>query len=88
VIISVDAEQLAGRVFAEAQRHPARSPERRAAAHLWSALITSPSIALAKRAVRTFGGEQTQTAALALLGRLVAELANGVGQSATEGATP
>lgn len=74
MIVTVDAEQLAAAVFAEAQRHPARTPERRAACHLWSALITSATIDAARRAVRTFGTKETQTAALELLGRLAAEL--------------
>lgn len=70
MIVAVDAEQLAAEVFAEAQRHPARSPERRAAAHLWASLITSPTIDAARRAIRTFGSEQTQRDALEVLGRL------------------
>lgn len=74
MIVSVDADELAAAVMAEAQRHPARSPERRAASHLWAALITSPSIAAARRAIATFGDETTQSDAAELLGRLAAEL--------------
>lgn len=64
MIISVDAEQLAAAVFPEGQRHLERSPQRRAAAHAWVGLITSPGITAARHAVRTFGIEETQTAAL------------------------
>jgi hypothetical protein len=38
MIVAVDLEQLAELAFAGAGRHPARSPERRAAGHLWIAL--------------------------------------------------
>jgi hypothetical protein len=75
VIITVDAEQLAATVFAEAERHPARSPERRAAAHLWVSLITSAGISAARNAVKTFGEPEAQAAALELLGRLTREQA-------------
>lgn len=68
----MDAEQLAAIVFAEAQRHKPRIPERRAAGHLWAALITSPTTDAARRAVATFGTEQTQAGALELLGRIAA----------------
>ena len=78
VIVSVDAEQLAAAVLAEGQRHPPRSAERRAASHLWSALITSPSIAAARNAITTFGEPATQSDAEQLLGRLAAELAKDV----------
>lgn len=64
------ADQLAAAVLAEAQRHPPRSPERRAAAHLWASLITSPAVSAARSAVATFGTAETQAAALELLGRL------------------
>lgn len=74
MIISVDAEQLATAVLAEGRRHPPRSAERRAASHLWSALITSPSIAAARNAITTFGDDETQAAAAALLGCLAAEV--------------
>lgn len=69
------ADQLAAAVLAEAQRHPVRSPERRAAAHAWAALITSPTISAARSAIATFGTPQTQAAALELLRRLAARRA-------------
>lgn len=72
MIVSVDAEQLAAEVFAEGQRHPARSPERRAAAHAWASLITSSTVTAARSAIATFGDELTQRAALELLHRLTA----------------
>ena len=75
MIVSVDAEQLADAVLAEGRRHPPRSAERRAASHLWSALITSPTIAAARTAIRTFGDNRIQADALELLGRLVREAA-------------
>lgn len=75
MIISVDAEHLAAELFAEAKRHPARSRERRAAAHAWSALVTSPSIAAAQRAIRTFGDQQTQSDAAGVLHRVAASQA-------------
>ena len=80
MIVSIDADRLAAAVLAEGQRHPVRSAERRAASHLWASLITSTSITAARTAITTFGDEQTQAAAAALLGRLAAELAT------TEGA--
>lgn len=71
MIADAAVDQLAAVVFAEAEQHPARTPERRAASHLWAALITSPTIAAAGRAVATFGDEETQHAAAGLLGRLI-----------------
>ena len=70
MIVSVDAEQLAATVFAEAQRHKPRTSGRRAACHLWAALITSPTVDAARRAITTFGAAQTQAAALELLDRI------------------
>lgn len=75
MLISIDAEALAAAVLAEGQRHPARSPQRRAASHVWACLVTSPSITAARTAITSFGDEQTQADAAALLGRLAAELA-------------
>lgn len=77
MIIAIDADQFAAEVFAEAQRHPARSPERRAAAHAWAALITSSTVTAAQRAIKTFGAEQTQRDALELLGRLAITITTG-----------
>jgi hypothetical protein len=65
------ADQLASAVLAEGQRHRARSPERRAAAHLWASLITSPNVTVARSAIGTFGADHVQAASLELLDRLV-----------------
>jgi hypothetical protein len=64
------ADQLAAAVLAEGRRRPVRSPERRAASHLWASLITSPTVSAARSAIATFGDPETQAAALELLGRL------------------
>lgn len=77
---SVDLEQLAELACLEAESHPPRTPGRRAAAHLHTAL-TEPrakTVASARSAIATFGDEPTQHAALELLGRL-AVTANGAG---------
>jgi hypothetical protein len=76
VIVAVDLEQLADAAFAEAERWPPRSPERRAASHLAIALTVPPAktVAGARTAIATFGDERTQTQALNLLGRLAAQL--------------
>ena len=68
--MTTTADPLAAAVLAEARRHPVRSPERRAAAHLWASLITSPTVSAARSALATFGAVETQAAALELLGRI------------------
>ena len=78
MIVSVDAELLTAAVLAEGQRHAPKTPERRAASHLWACLITSASVTAARTAITSFGDEQTQADAAALLGRLAAELAKDV----------
>jgi hypothetical protein len=77
VIVTVDLEQLADLTRAEAGRHPARTPERRAAAHLWAALVTTNSAEAARRAIGTFGTGDVQAAAAALLGRLATKAGRG-----------
>ena len=74
MIVTVDA------AMREAERHPPRSPERRAACHLWSSLITSATIAAAQRAITSFGDDHVQAAALDLLGRLATEHRHAVTQ--------
>lgn len=76
---TVAVDRLADLAFAEAERHLARTSERRAACHLWTSLITSPTLDAARRAVATFGDPRTQQAAAELLGRITTEL------TATEG---
>lgn len=75
MIIDVDLGQLDELARAEAERHPARSPERRAASHLWVALTVpaAKSLASARTAIASFGDESTQADALALLHRLAAQ---------------
>jgi hypothetical protein len=75
VIVAVDLEQLAELAFAEAQRHPARSAERRAAGHLWIALTipAAGSLDAARRAIASFGTPRNQAAALELLHKLAAQ---------------
>jgi hypothetical protein len=53
-----------------ADEHPARSPERRAAAACWAVLCTTPTVDAARKALADFGSERTQTDAADLLGRL------------------
>lgn len=73
MIVSVTVDELAAAVFAEAEAHSPRTPERRAACHAWSALITSPTVPAAVRAIETFGDPGTQEAARAVLYRLAGE---------------
>lgn len=77
MIVAVDLAALTEQVRAEAKRHPARSPERRAAGHLWIALANPPATSLdaARRAVASFGTPHSQAGALALLHRLAATAA-------------
>jgi len=77
VIISVDFATLAELTRQEAERHPQRSPARRAASHLWVALTVPPAETAdtARRAIASFGDERTQSDAVALLHRLAAEAA-------------
>ena len=72
MIVAVDVGQLADLALAEAERHPARSHERRAASHLWVALTvpSAKSIVSARNAIASFGDERTQAAALQLLHQL------------------
>ena len=76
MIVAVDLEQLAELAFAEVQRHPARSADRRAAGHLWIALTIPPagSLDAARRAIASFGPPHNQAAALELLHRLATRL--------------
>jgi hypothetical protein len=78
-LAAVDLEQLAGLARLEAGHHPARSPERRAASHLYFAMTEPParSAAALRRAVESFGTPATQAAALELLHRLAAERTSG-----------
>jgi hypothetical protein len=64
---------LADRVRVIASAAPIRSPERRAAASLWVALITTKTTDAAVRALPTFTTPETRAAAVALLGQLERE---------------
>lgn len=72
MIITVDVDQLAELARIEAERYPARSPERRAAAALWTALITTKTVGAARSALAGFAAPDVRAAALDLLGRLCA----------------
>jgi hypothetical protein len=61
---------IAERVRAIAKAAPARSPERRAAAALHTALITTKTPEAALRALQTFTDPETRAAAVALYGQL------------------
>lgn len=58
------------KVRAIARTAPVRSPERRAAAALHTALITTKTPEAAVRALRTFADPETSADAVALLGQL------------------
>ncbi len=64
---------LADRARQLAEQHPARTPERRAAAALYVALTTTKTTDAARRALGTFGDLATRAAAAALLGQLEQE---------------
>ncbi len=66
---------LAERVRAVAEAAPPRTPERRAAAALHSALITTKTTEAAVKALRGFTDTETRAAAVALLGQLEREAA-------------
>lgn len=73
MIVTIDAERIVADVLAEVRRHAPRSPQRRIACHLWSALVTSRTVDAARVAITTFGEPATQEAAAGLLGRLITE---------------
>ena len=72
MIIDADVERLAELARLEAERHPGRTPGRRAAAALWVALITTRSADAAIRALPGFTTVETGHAAVRLLHRLAA----------------
>jgi len=77
VVLPADANQLlADRARVELCRHLPRTPGRAAAAQLHIALATTKTIDGARKAIRGFGTEQTQDAALCLLHRLAVALAD------------
>lgn len=73
MIANAASRQLAELAQAEACRHEPRTPQRRAAAALWTALVTTDSVDGARRALRDFAAPEVQAAATALLYRLAAQ---------------
>jgi hypothetical protein len=63
---------LAERALQIVESHPPRTPERRTAAAVHVALITTRTAGAAHRALGTFGDPQDQAGARRLLGELVA----------------
>jgi hypothetical protein len=61
---------LAERAARIVRQHPHRSPERRAAAMAWAALMTTKTADAARRALGTFGDADTRAAASQLLDEL------------------
>jgi hypothetical protein len=64
---------LAERAARAAGQHPHRTPERRAAAMVYAAAMTTRTADAARRALATFGDPSARAAAAALLGRLEQE---------------
>jgi hypothetical protein len=60
VIVIIDLERLAAAAYAEAVRHPPRTPQRRAAAALWVSLITTSSVDGARSALAGFAAAGVQ----------------------------
>ena len=75
MIVSVDVAALTELARLEVERHPPRTPGRRAAAVLWDALADTGSIGAARHALAGFAAPDVEAAALELLGRLAAEAA-------------
>lgn len=68
--VTITSDQLAALAHDEAMRHASRTPERRAASALWTALITTSSVDSAKRALGGFVPGDVEQAAIRLLHRL------------------
>ena len=64
---------LAARARQAAEQHPARTPERRAAAACWVVLSGTKSLDSARRALLIFGSARTQADAAGLLDRLASQ---------------
>jgi hypothetical protein len=75
-ISAADAATLAELARLEAEQHAPRTPERRAAAALWTAFITTRTIDGARAALPGFAAPDVQADALELLHRLAAQLAS------------
>ncbi len=72
MIVSASVDALARLAEAEVRRH-----ERRAAAAVWAACVTSRTPEEARRALATFGTPETQSDAAQLLGRLAQDVPAG-----------
>jgi hypothetical protein len=64
---------LAERAARVVRQHPGRSPERRASAMAWAALVTTKTADAARRALATFGDPSARAAAAALIAQLEQE---------------
>lgn len=67
--------ELAALAELEVRKHKPRTPQRRAAAALWAALVTSATVSGALSALPAFTAPETATAAAGLLHRLAAAAA-------------
>jgi hypothetical protein len=65
---------LAERAARVVRQHPRRTPERRAAAMAWAALVTTRTTDAARRSLATFGDPSARGAAAALLVQLEQEI--------------
>ncbi len=76
-MLTVDAAaatgDLADRAARIVRQHPYRTPERRAAAMAWAAIVTTRTAGAARRALATFGNPVTRAAAATLLDELTRE---------------
>jgi hypothetical protein len=91
MIVTLDAASLpplTEQVRAEAERHPARSPERRAAAALYVALTTTSSVDAARKALTGFTTPEVEADALALLHQLAAQTTAAIAAAAPTEGTP
>jgi hypothetical protein len=75
-VVPVTNKQLAEAARQAAEQHPARTPERRAAAALWVALGDTKTPSAARTALGTFADPQTTADATALLRELQTKAAS------------
>lgn len=79
MIVAVECAESTNRALAElaradVERHRPRTPERRAAAALWAALVTTRTPDAARSALATFADPRTVVDARQLLGELSARV--------------
>jgi hypothetical protein len=87
-IAAADAATLAELARLEAERHAPRTPERRAAAALWTAFITTKTVDGARAALAGFAAPDVVADALQLLYRLAITLTAAAAHPAPEEFTP